>query len=213
MESIADTILKYDGYIWGSWVHHRVDPTVPEPKTIQCRFVSKNIFSETMPHQFIIDLKQNFDAVTIKGKEIRIGDLRVIVDIHGPMEELKFIEEIDFTCNLIDYRRTGLHLRSVPLIVSYDVCPFDTVVQHIRERKLVPVHPYYALKNFKSMEGWKCEQAGLFIGPLMSTDVCGVCHCEITDGVRTECKHEFHVDCMTKWLEKSATCPMCRERV
>lgn len=28
----------------------------------------------------------------------------------------------------------------------------------------------------------------------------------------TPCNHEFHHDCITKWLNKNSTCPLCRAR-
>lgn len=211
MESIASTILKYDGYIWGPWVHYKFG-CGEEPTTIHCRFVNKNIFAETftMPHQFLIDLKQNFNVVSVKGREIKVGELTIIIDINGPAEEIKFMDDVDYTCNLIDIRRNGIFLRSQPPSIMYEVSPYDTVVSHIKTKTLVPVNSYWALRNINIMSGWTMQW--LYIGKFEATECC-ICHSDLTEGVRTACKHEYHIGCLTKWLEKSNTCPMCREVV
>jgi hypothetical protein len=207
MDAIANTILKYDGCIWGPWVHYKIGGG-PEPKMIHCRFVTRNIFIETMslPHQFLIDLKQNFKVISVKGREIKIGDFTIVVDIHGPADELKFMEEVDFTCNLIDISRSGIGLRTIPKAIAYEVNPFETVVEHIKERVLVPLHLKSALLHFKTTD-WKCDN----IGKIDTNDVCGICQGEIETGVRTLCNHDYHIECLLKWLDRSSTCPMCRD--
>lgn len=45
----------------------------------------------------------------------------------------------------------------------------------------------------------------------MTSDCC-ICTEEI-EGVfaaKTKCKHLYHEECISKWLEKSDTCPWCR---
>ncbi|XP_034780476.2 E3 ubiquitin-protein ligase Praja-2-like isoform X2 [Acipenser ruthenus] len=42
---------------------------------------------------------------------------------------------------------------------------------------------------------------------------CAICCCEyMKDEIATElpCRHVFHKSCVTRWLQKSATCPVCR---
>ncbi|CAL9056397.1 E3 ubiquitin-protein ligase RING1-like [Musa acuminata AAA Group] len=42
---------------------------------------------------------------------------------------------------------------------------------------------------------------------------CIICFEEFDEGVavtRTPCKHAFHGDCLTRWLESSRVCPLCR---
>lgn len=207
MESV---ILKHDGYIWGPWAVWKMGGGEgPPPSTIHCRFVSKSIFGEVhgILGPFLIDLKQNYDVVSVRGREIkmRIG-VTIIVDIHGAADEMRFMEETDFTCNLIDIRRTGIHLRSVPTAVAYEVSPFDTVLKHIQEKTLVPVNVLSALKNYRNWPDWKAD----FICDL--PDECSVCQTS-GRGYITPCGHGFHVDCLAKWLEKAVTCPMCRERI
>lgn len=212
MEAIANTILKYDGCIWGPWAWYRLGGG-EEPNVIHCRFISRSIFTEvmTLPHQFLIDLKQNFKVMSVKGREIRLNEGTIIVDINGPADELKFMEETDFTCNLIDITRTGIHLRHVPRAITYEVNPFETVIEHIKQRVLVPLDIKTAVKNYQSMKDWHFMKPGFYIGPLETDDVCGICHSELTNGVSTGCSHEYHTECLAKWLDKSVTCPMCRE--
>jgi len=212
MDAIANTILKYDGYIWGPWTWYRLCGG-EEPTTINCRFVSRSIFTEIMslPHQFLIDLKQNFKVISVKGREIKMAEGTIIVDIHGPADELRFMEETDFTCNLVDITRTGFQLRHVPRAITYEVNPFETVLDHIKNRQLVPVDIKSAMKSWPKMHDWTFSKPGFYIGPIDTTDVCGICHAEIESGVTTACGHDYHLECLCKWVEKSLTCPMCRE--
>merc|ERR1712196_392615 len=43
--------------------------------------------------------------------------------------------------------------------------------------------------------------------------MCPICTDEYVEGdakVRTACGHEFHRECLKKWLKQGDTCPMCR---
>lgn len=45
---------------------------------------------------------------------------------------------------------------------------------------------------------------------------CGVCQCEYVNEqilIRLPCRHCFHQECVTPWLESHDTCPMCRAQV
>ena len=52
------------------------------------------------------------------------------------------------------------------------------------------------------------------------TDCCGNTECSICldalkkDGEETvttyECNHDFHVNCLNSWVQKSPSCPLCR---
>ena len=44
---------------------------------------------------------------------------------------------------------------------------------------------------------------------------CAICFCEYERGeeiYRPGCGHFFHKECLWKWLEENASCPMCRNR-
>ncbi|XP_015162730.1 E3 ubiquitin-protein ligase RING1-like [Solanum tuberosum] len=46
-----------------------------------------------------------------------------------------------------------------------------------------------------------------------SNDECSVCLDELgeeTDVLRLPCSHMFHAECITKWLQNSHYCPLCR---
>ena len=47
------------------------------------------------------------------------------------------------------------------------------------------------------------------------SDDCAICWCPLKDGAlcMTKCKHNFHMGCMTKWLDINRRCPMCRSEV
>ncbi|XP_071483296.1 RING finger protein 24-like [Diadema antillarum] len=50
----------------------------------------------------------------------------------------------------------------------------------------------------------------------MANDVCAVCLEEFRAGEKVgqcPCSHNFHVVCVSKWLEAHETCPICQTRV
>ena len=69
----------------------------------------------------------------------------------------------------------------------------------------------------------KREMVGLPIstyahqGSPSSTSGCAICLADFTDGdkirVLPKCNHEFHVDCIDKWLLSHSSCPTCRHRL
>ena len=45
---------------------------------------------------------------------------------------------------------------------------------------------------------------------------CAVCHENFTKelkGIKLNCRHIFHKDCILPWLEKQNTCPVCRDEM
>jgi hypothetical protein len=52
-----------------------------------------------------------------------------------------------------------------------------------------------------------------------SENLCPICHesinvsCFENNTNKTTCSHYFHSNCINKWLEKSSTCPVCREQL
>ena len=43
---------------------------------------------------------------------------------------------------------------------------------------------------------------------------CPICFDDYTDNCfvsETECKHNFHEECLEKWMERNNTCPICRK--
>lgn len=52
--------------------------------------------------------------------------------------------------------------------------------------------------------------------PLISmTEQCAICLSDenLLEGFITTCNHQFHVDCLEKWIAKHNSCPMCRSSV
>lgn len=209
---MKNLILKYDGYIWGPFVHSLVRGEM-SPSAIQCRFVSKTIFEITpsIPHQFLIDLKNIYGSFEIDKNTVRCGTFTIDVFVHAVGDEVKFMDECDFTCNLLDYRRDGLFLRTEPKCIAYDISPYETVIEHIKNKELVPVNTLKALENAKVYieNGWTSE----FIKNECDSE-CPICHG--TEGdlyFKLSCGHWSHISCLKKWITKNPTCPMCRKHV
>lgn len=48
----------------------------------------------------------------------------------------------------------------------------------------------------------------------MNFETCSICFEPMILFKRTSpCGHEFHNDCITKWIEKQSTCPLCRAEI
>ena len=47
-----------------------------------------------------------------------------------------------------------------------------------------------------------------------SFNICSICHNELRGGIETlACSHIFHTMCIHRWIQTSATCPMCRTNI
>lgn len=214
MDDIAEIILKHDGYIWGEYVWAKI--LGETPKSIKCRFVSKSLFSMTetlvIPKHFLIDLNHHFKIKTIRKNSISLENgVTLDVFIHGAGDELEFMRETDFTCNLLDYRRDGYLVRDSPSVIEYEVSPYETVVRHIKDKILVPVNMASALKNATHMveeHKWKSEDFTVSD----SDEVCSICHESLKDSLcfSAPCGHTHHVNCIGTWISKNKSCPLCR---
>jgi len=67
---------------------------------------------------------------------------------------------------------------------------------------------------------WKRRTAALKVSSLQdatsdqifkNSDVCPICYMNMSSAKRTRCSHLFHRSCLTKWLHKQDTCPICME--
>lgn len=45
------------------------------------------------------------------------------------------------------------------------------------------------------------------------SETCPICLGEMMDKKMVKCHHNFHKECIDKWLEIKNTCPVCREEV
>lgn len=219
MEDIASIILKYDGYIWGSWTWYKVGGH-EMPTTIRCRFVSKSLFTPPdFPVQFLIDLKQNFTFLGVKNGVIKLKrddkEYCVLFSLNSPATELAFIDNVDFSCNLLDLRRDGFYLRGIPGNLALEMSPYETVVNHIKTKTLYLCSP----KGIKTAGdylkfGWKCQDKPneLTIMKYSSDEDCSICHAKLSNTcLKTRCGHIFHQGCISKWTDTGITCPMCRD--
>ena len=214
MDDIAEIILKHDGYIWGEYVWAKI--LGETPNSIKCRFVSKSLFNLTetlvIPKHFLIDLNHHFKIKTIRKNSITLENgVTLDVFIHGAGDELEFMRDTDFTCNLLDYRRDGYLVRDSPSVIEYEVSPYETVVRHIKEKKLVAVNISTALKSTRYLIedlGWKSDDFTLS----ESDEMCSICHEPLKEILcfNQNCGHTHHVKCMETWISKSRSCPLCR---
>lgn len=219
MDSIAEIILKHDGYIWGEYVWSKIRGE--QSKSIKCRFVSTSLFDITAgsfqvpPKHFLIDLNHKFTIKSIRKNVITLMD-GVTIDVftHSAVDELEFMRSVDFTCNLLDYRRDGYLVRESTSSIQYEVSPYETVIQHIKKKKLVIVNAKSALQTAEEYvnRGWNADD-DIFISS--SIDMCSICHDQLDTRVcfKTPCGHVHHTNCMNKWFTKNTTCPLCRENL
>ena len=64
--------------------------------------------------------------------------------------------------------------------------------------------------SYKAKEDGYC----LIHKNIKKPEECIVCYSNLDkNSVKLECGHSFHKNCITKWLYKSMTCPMCRAEI
>ncbi|XP_039778425.1 uncharacterized protein LOC120645740, partial [Panicum virgatum] len=54
--------------------------------------------------------------------------------------------------------------------------------------------------------------ASQLLAQTYSADACSICleaFCESDPSALTSCKHEFHLQCILEWCQRSSQCPMC----
>ncbi|KAL8140910.1 hypothetical protein V2J09_006931 [Rumex salicifolius] len=72
-----------------------------------------------------------------------------------------------------------------------------------------------AVDEIKKLEEAKLTSAAAFVeGGIQEAcdDACSICleeFCESDPSTVTDCKHEFHLQCILEWCQRSSQCPMC----
>ncbi|XP_057426291.1 RING-H2 finger protein ATL32-like [Lotus japonicus] len=61
-----------------------------------------------------------------------------------------------------------------------------------------------AVSSIEGLETLSGEEEGFLKGK------CAICFEDFHVGVRMPCLHMFHKDCITSWLQKANSCPLCR---
>ena len=236
MDDLARIILKHDGVIWGDYVWSMFSEHYS--MIMKARFVSLNVFVEnSCPKAFLMDLNNRFTIMKIKTNDIYLYDeeteseIVLALSLHNAVEEMAFIEQTDYTCNAIDYSRSGLSLRKIPACLHLSESPYDDVISHIKTKTLKIVNVKSALKSYTYMTklGWSMNDEfvrDVYIGPAdfakdkhfkpVEISECVICKNNIEPTqtcVRTGCLHSFHLECIDQWYSKSPTCPMCREQI
>lgn len=236
MDELARIILKHDGIIWGEYVWSMFSDHVTTH--MNARFVSLNIFNEnSCPKAFLMDLNTRFKIMKIKSNDVFLYDddskqeITLTLQLNNAVDEMAFIEGTDYTCNCIDYSRSGIALRKIPACLNLSDSPYDDVISHIETKTLKIVNVKPALKTYPYMAklGWSMTDdfvRDVYIGPsefaivkhFKTVDIsdCAICKNDIEAGqtcVRTACLHAFHLECIDQWYSKSPTCPMCRDPI
>lgn len=221
MDVLEDIVLKHDGIIWGSYVWSIMNGT-PTNK-MRVRFIDKNIFSFgsvfELSNQFMIDINERFVIKTFAENTIILDNgTEIEIRVHNPIKELDFASSSDYTCNLMDYNRSGMFLRNIPMCISFNSSPYKIVKAHIMNKELVPVDDIKAIEKFgEYSDDWTFKQTNTSINISKSgngEDICSICHSHMIDDtcVTLKCSHVFHLSCIAKWVERK-TCPMCRDQI
>ncbi|KAH9627427.1 hypothetical protein KSS87_012077 [Heliosperma pusillum] len=75
--------------------------------------------------------------------------------------------------------------------------------------------PNVVMEKSKTLEEAKLTSAAAFVeGGIQDAcdDACSICldpFCESEPSTLTGCKHEFHLQCILEWCQRSSQCPMC----
>ncbi|KAM6926889.1 uncharacterized protein PEZ65_010337 [Lycodopsis pacificus] len=72
-----------------------------------------------------------------------------------------------------------------------------SVVSHKLSRREIQMFPTKSFKMTNSGENTQCQ----------------ICFCDYTDGEKLRmlpCFHDYHVQCIDRWLKENTTCPICR---
>ncbi|CAA2980982.1 E3 ubiquitin ligase BIG BROTHER-related-like [Olea europaea subsp. europaea] len=107
----------------------------------------------------------------------------------GSYDEVEVWDESEF----IEHRRSNLSTtisRDDRLRTNFSQ---ETILRHLKTRK------------FATSEEVKPTNEG--------PEICVVCQCEYGDNEsigRLRCGHEYHVDCITRWLCQKNVCPICK---
>jgi hypothetical protein len=242
MDDLAKIIVKHDGVIWGEYVWEKFNDDIKATK-ISCRFVSINLFSSSanLPKQFLIDLADRFKIIKLKHDCIIVycekskREYMIDMSLYDISGELSHMSTTDFTCNLIEISRIGTSLRTIPLCLASESCPYETVVNQVRNKILQPVHMVKAIDNAEYMisNGWSMKtpettlMTDMFIDygsemykyhykDVPVDDKCPVCSQSMKKSelcIRTSCIHVFHLKCIKRWAATSPSCPICREHL
>jgi hypothetical protein len=220
MDEVANIVLKHDGVIWGPYVWSMLNGT--STNKMKVRFIDKNIFNFgpvfELSKQFMVDLNEKFKIYSFTNEHILLGNgLEIEISMHSPVKEMEFISKTDYTCNLVDYTRSGFFLRSIPAKLSFHSSPYQEVISHIKSKELVPVHCIQSILNFADYPGWTFKKSimSVDICKYNGNDQCSICQAQMTHKntcVKLDCSHTFHLSCMCKWVAKG-TCPLCRKQI
>jgi len=156
----------------------------------------------------LIDIIDENDELGYYGKLVN-ADAKVIPDnsfsvsIYYP---LSYIFEITINST----NRNGFTLKEVLLYIKY-LYEFIYVEE---ERTSTP--ETYNLKKICNLCSDKKFNDYVDILKCVQDFDCAICCNEFTteqESIKLKCKHVFHSECITTWISKSATCPMCRYNI
>lgn len=92
--------------------------------------------------------------------------------------------------------------------------PYDErAPQHIRKPLSRTALNNLAISHYKAPAGAAAAAATDCEAQSEEADACPICFCEYAEGqalITLPCKHFFHRECISRWLKRDATCPMCK---
>ncbi|XP_073150089.1 E3 ubiquitin-protein ligase RHF2A-like isoform X3 [Henckelia pumila] len=108
----------------------------------------------------------------------------------------------------------GIRGKSIPEFVGFDCRVPNSCPNYRFSWSFSSSMEVLGLDEFKNGESHTASAAAFVEGGIQEAcdDACSICleaFCDCDPSSVTSCKHEFHLQCILEWSQRSSNCPMC----